>query len=122
MNKQLEFLIERYPALSVCKDDIEKAYEILEECFATGHKLLIAGNGGSCSDGEHIAGELMKGFKLQRKCSEKFAERVKSIESSGVEYGIYQRRGERWIVDVCSAGIRIRKSRRRFARNIDFGK
>lgn len=81
MNKQLEFLIERYPALSVCKDDIEKAYEILEECFATGHKLLIAGNGGSCSDGEHIAGELMKGFKLQRKCSEEFAERLKSIDA-----------------------------------------
>ena len=81
MNKQLEFLIERYPALSVCKDDIEKAYEILEECFATGHKLLIAGNGGSCSDGEHIAGELMKGFKLQRKCSEEFVERLKSIDA-----------------------------------------
>lgn len=81
MNKQLEFLIERYPALSVCKDDIEKAYEILEECFATGHKLLIAGNGGSCSDGEHIAGELMKGFKLQRKCSEEFGERLKSIDA-----------------------------------------
>lgn len=81
MNKQLEFLIERYPALSVCKDDMEKAYEILEECFATGHKLLIAGNGGSCSDGEHIAGELMKGFKLQRKCSEEFAERLKSIDA-----------------------------------------
>lgn len=81
MNKQLEFLIERYPALSVCKDDIERAYEILEECFATGHKLLIAGNGGSCSDGEHIVGELMKGFKLQRKCSEEFAERLKSIDA-----------------------------------------
>ena len=86
MNKQLELLIERYPALSVCKDDIEKVYEVLEECFATGHKLLIAGNGGSCSDGEHIAGELMKGFKLQRKCSEEFAERLKSIdEERGAE-------------------------------------
>lgn len=81
MNKQLEFLIERYPALSVCKDDIEKAYEILEECFASGHKLLIAGNGGSCADGEHIVGELMKGFKLQRKCTEEFAKKLKSIDA-----------------------------------------
>ena len=81
MNKQLELLIERYPVLSVCIEDIQKAYEILEECFATGHKLLIAGNGGSSSDGEHIAGELMKGFKLQRKCSEEFAERLKSIDA-----------------------------------------
>ena len=81
MNKQLETLIRRYPALSVCEEEIEKAYEILEECFASGHKLLIAGNGGSCSDGEHIAGELMKGFKLQRKCTEEFAKKLKSIDA-----------------------------------------
>lgn len=81
MNKQLETLIKRYPALSVCEEEIEKAYEILEECFASGHKLLIAGNGGSCADGEHIAGELMKGFKLQRKCTEEFAKKLKSIDA-----------------------------------------
>lgn len=81
MNKQLETLIKRYPALSVCEEEIEKAYEIMEECFASGHKLLIAGNGGSCSDGEHIAGELMKGFKLQRKCTEEFAKKLKSIDA-----------------------------------------
>lgn len=81
MNKQLETLIKRYPALSVCEEEIEKAYEILEECFASGHKLLIAGNGGSCADGEHIAGELMKGFKLPRKCTEEFAKKLKSIDA-----------------------------------------
>lgn len=81
MNKQLETLIKRYPALSVCEEEIEKAYEIFEECFATGHKLLIAGNGGSCADGEHIAGELMKGFKLPRKCTEEFAKKLKSIDA-----------------------------------------
>lgn len=81
MNKQLETLIKRYPALSVCEEEIEKAYEITEECFASGHKLLIAGNGGSCADGEHIAGELMKGFKLPRKCTEEFAKKLKSIDA-----------------------------------------
>lgn len=81
MNKQIKLLTERYPALSVCEEEIEKAYEILEECFAAGHKLLIAGNGGSCADGEHIAGELMKGFKLQRKCTDEFAEKLKSIDA-----------------------------------------
>lgn len=81
MNHQLELLFERYPALSVCRADMEKVYGILEECFASGHKLLIAGNGGSCSDGEHIAGELMKGFKLPRKCSMTFSEKLKLIDS-----------------------------------------
>ena len=82
MNKQLELLIKRYPILKSCEKDIQHAYEILENCFATGHKLLIAGNGGSCADSEHIVGELMKGFKLPRKCSEKFAEKLKSVDAA----------------------------------------
>lgn len=82
----LDILLERYPNLSVCKEDIVKAYEILEECFASGHKLLIAGNGGSCADSEHIVGELMKGFKLPRKCSDEFAATLKSVDG---ERGAY---------------------------------
>jgi len=82
----LNLLIERYPVLEACKDSIQKAYDILEECYATGHKLLIAGNGGSCADSEHIVGELMKGFKLPRKCSKEFAEKLKNIdETRGTE-------------------------------------
>ena len=76
----LEFLIKRYPALGECKDSIQSAYEILENCFANGNKLLIAGNGGSCTDSQHIVGELMKGFKLPRKCSDNFAEKLKKID------------------------------------------
>ena len=59
-------LIKRYPELNVCKDSILEAYDVLKECFESGHRLYIAGNGGSCSDSEHIVGELMKGFKKRR--------------------------------------------------------
>src|SRR5699024_12446550 len=41
-----------------------------EECFAGGGKLLIAGNGGSAADSDHIVGELMKGFVKRRPLSE----------------------------------------------------
>ena len=81
MNNQLDLLIKRYPILKECENDIKNAYKVLEECFANGHKLLIAGNGGSCADSEHIVGELMKGFKLPRKCSEEFANKLISIDS-----------------------------------------
>ena len=81
MKNQLELLIERYPVLKECESEIHNAYKILEECYATGHKLLIAGNGGSCADSEHIVGELMKGFKLSRKCSDEFASKLKSVDS-----------------------------------------
>lgn len=64
---ELDLLIERYPKLAVCKKDIEETFAALAECFHAGHKLLIAGNGGSAADAEHIVGELMKGFKLERR-------------------------------------------------------
>lgn len=80
MQKHIDLLIERYPALLECKDSIIEAFYILKECFSAGHKLLIAGNGGSCADAEHIVGELMKGFKLQRKCSKEFASKLISID------------------------------------------
>lgn len=79
LQHHLDLLIERFPILKECKESIIKAYDILEECFATGHKLLIAGNGGSNADAEHIVGELMKSFKLPRKCTKEFADKLKAI-------------------------------------------
>ena len=64
--KHVDLLIERYPKLEVCREDIIKAYLLLEESYDNGGKLLIAGNGGSAADSEHIVGELMKGFKMPR--------------------------------------------------------
>lgn len=63
----LKELLERYPKLQPVGEQIETAYQILEECYANGGKLLIAGNGGSSADAEHIVGELMKGFVKRRK-------------------------------------------------------
>ena len=80
IQKHLDALVERYPKLEVCKNDIEKAYLILEECYEADHKLLIAGNGGSAADSEHIAGELMKRFKVPRPVPFDFAEKLKTID------------------------------------------
>lgn len=76
LNKHIDLLLERYPQLSAVKSDIIAAYKILESCYQNGGKLLIAGNGGSAADAEHIVGELMKGFKLQRKPDADFAEKL----------------------------------------------
>lgn len=84
--KQTDMLIQRYPTLAVCRNDIERAYGILEACFAGGNKLLIAGNGGSCADAEHIVGELMKGFKQNRKCPPQFAEKLCAADAERGEF------------------------------------
>jgi D-sedoheptulose 7-phosphate isomerase len=81
LQKHIDLLVKRYPILKECEQSIIQAYDILEECFLTGHKLLIAGNGGSCADSEHIVGELMKGFKLPRKCSPDFAKKLQSVDN-----------------------------------------
>jgi phosphoheptose isomerase len=62
----LENLIRRYPELAQCLTDIQRGTRLLEQSFRHGGKLLICGNGGSASDSEHIATELMKSFRLPR--------------------------------------------------------
>ena len=59
-------LLERYPRLRSQEAAIWRTYEILRDCFESGGRLLIAGNGGSAADAEHITGELMKGFVKKR--------------------------------------------------------
>lgn len=66
----METLLQRYPELAVCREDIEKAADCLIRSYEQGGKLLIAGNGGSCADAEHIVGELMKGFVKKRPLKE----------------------------------------------------
>lgn len=74
--KQLELLLQRYPILAGQRDEIDGAYQIITASYEAGGKLLIAGNGGSAADAEHIVGELMKGFKKTRRLDEALAERL----------------------------------------------
>lgn len=61
-----EELFERYPDLTHVRVQVMEAYEVLKRSYEAGGKLLVAGNGGSAADSEHIVGELMKGFKKAR--------------------------------------------------------
>ena len=74
--RHIDLLVERYPTLESARNDIVAAYLLLEESYENGGKLLVAGNGGSAADAEHIVGELMKGFKLPRKPEADFAEKL----------------------------------------------
>ena len=79
-------LLERYPRLSSCEKDIRSAYSILEESFASGGKLLIAGNGGSAADSDHISGELLKSFVLKRTPEQNFLNKLSEIDSDTGAY------------------------------------
>ena len=76
IKEHITILSERYPELKIVENEIIEAYFLLVESYKNGGKLLVAGNGGSAADEEHIVGELMKGFKLARKPQVEFSKRL----------------------------------------------
>ncbi|WP_294151532.1 SIS domain-containing protein [uncultured Clostridium sp.] len=78
--RYLTELTERYPVLKQVEGDIRALYETVRDSYENGGKLLIAGNGGSCADSEHIVGELMKGFVKKRSVPEEMAESLKAVD------------------------------------------
>lgn len=76
VKRNLDLLITRYPELEICEQSILEAYLLLEDCYKNKGKLLIAGNGGSAADSEHIVGELMKSFKISRSISNDYKKRL----------------------------------------------
>ena len=59
-------LFTRYPALSICRDDIAEAFDILLGTYQSGGRVFTCGNGGSAADADHLVGELLKKFKRER--------------------------------------------------------
>lgn len=74
-------MVQRYPRLKSITPSIISAYEVMEQAYSMDHKLLVAGNGGSAADSEHIAGELMKRFKSPRPVTSDFAKKLCEIDS-----------------------------------------
>lgn len=69
--KHIEEILERHPGLNPQKKKMEALVNAICSMHNKGGKLLLCGNGGSASDCEHISGELLKGFLLERKTKEK---------------------------------------------------
>ena len=44
-----------------------RAADMLATCVASGHKILIFGNGGSAADAQHLAAEFVNRFQIERR-------------------------------------------------------
>ena len=86
--RHVDVLIERYPELSSQKENIIEAYHIIETCYSNDGKLLIAGNGGSAADAEHIVGELMKGFEKPRNKLKMVDKEMGTVLSDNLQGGL----------------------------------
>jgi phosphoheptose isomerase len=82
----LEELTGRYPKLTDISEKINEAAERLIRCYQQGNKVLICGNGGSSSDSDHIAGELLKGFEEKRPLSDFLKNQLLSVSGKRGAY------------------------------------
>jgi D-sedoheptulose 7-phosphate isomerase len=66
----LQHTLQNHPFLKEILPDFLQVFSLLIQGFQAGHTLFLCGNGGSFADSIHIAGELMKAFRLKRPLSE----------------------------------------------------
>src|SRR6201996_8782748 len=81
--------------------DIEAACEMIITTLKSGHKVLVAGNGGSAADAQHIAAELSGRFVKERKALPGIAltTDTSAITSIANDYGyeyVFSRQLEAW--------------------------
>lgn len=74
--------IKRYPNLAICEKSIKDACDLIIASYKAGGKLLIAGNGGSAADSDHITGELLKSFIKKRIPEQSFLDRLIDIDQA----------------------------------------
>lgn len=86
--KYIDELIERRKNLETIKYDIVRAFEVIRDCYKSGNKVMICGNGGSSADSAHITGELMKGFKKSRKISDEFEKKLSDAVNAFYEKSV----------------------------------
>ena len=94
MEKFTDHFIQRFPELKEILSSIKETAGIIIEAFKNDNSLYLCGNGGSASDCEHIAGELLKSFKCKRELDAELKVQFNKFGKDGqdlaekLEYGL----------------------------------
>ena len=75
----LDELLNRYTKLKYLEGAVLNTVEAIIKTFRNGGKVLVCGNGGSCSDADHIVGELMKSFEGNRQLEKSLQEKLMEL-------------------------------------------
>jgi phosphoheptose isomerase len=67
LQRAIEESIAGIRALSTFEKDLNRAAEMVLDCFRNGHKMLLCGNGGSASDATHLATEFLCRYQNDRR-------------------------------------------------------
>ena len=111
MNAVLEYLVRSRDTIQAAIDDptfagaIRDIVEVTATALDKGHKLLLAGNGGSAADAQHLAGEMLSRLYYDRAPAAAIALTTDTsvLTAIGNDYG-YERVFERQILALGSAG------------------
>ena len=79
-NTILQQMLNRYSNLAPLKNSVKDATEVIINTYKNGGKVLVCGNGGSCSDADHIVGELMKSFEGHRPVKKEVKEKLEAVD------------------------------------------
>lgn len=92
-------------SLSLLKDKINDACEIIINCIRNGNKVLLFGNGGSASDAQHIAAEFTGRFVKERRSLPAIAltTDTSALTAIGNDYG-FERVFERQVEGLANNG------------------
>ena len=67
LNRAIVDCVRVLESLKDIEPQVSSAADLIGECFRTGNKLLMCGNGGSASDASHFATELVVRFTKDRR-------------------------------------------------------
>ncbi len=107
----LEYLVRSRDVIQAAIDDptfadaIRDIVEVTATALDKGHKLLLAGNGGSAADAQHLAGEMLSRLYYDRAPAAAIALTTDTsvLTAIGNDYG-YERLFERQILGLGCAG------------------
>lgn len=88
-NKHLAMHLEILNDLANVQGSITSAAELIFDAFQRENKILLCGNGGSASDAQHIAAELIGRYKIERRALPAIALNTdtSAITAIGNDYG-----------------------------------
>jgi phosphoheptose isomerase len=67
LNRAINDSVRMLESLKDLESQVSRAADLIGECFRTGNKLLLCGNGGSAADASHFATELVVRFTKDRR-------------------------------------------------------
>src|SRR5437667_11461379 len=111
MSAVLDYLVRSREVIQAAIDDpafadaIRSIVEVTATALDKGHKLLLAGNGGSAADAQHLAGEMLSRLHYDRAPAAAIALTTDTsvLTAIGNDYG-YERLFERQILGLGFAG------------------